>query len=831
MMAFTKLRRLRQMDADEFRFRLLQRFRISRERLELALDRSSTADNNWRAFWDATRVNDDRLRRAIASGSPGAESLLPEYFSQRRQRFYCLPDRRGGFAEVYCTLFPLAAQRIAAEAEKLCAHRLKIFAYAEIECGPKIPWRKDLVHGIESGLDHWSRIAYLDFAKVGDSKIVWEPSRHQHLVTLALAYRLSGDERYAQECFAQWEDWRQQNPFVRGINWSSSLELAFRVWSWVWVLYLLNGSNALTGKRLGMLTREFALHAGFIAANLSRYFSPNTHLLGEGFALFVVGLLFPELRESQVYLGTGRRILSEEITKQVRPDGSHAEQSTYYHRYATDFFLCAAILADDNGCAFPLAYREQLKRLVEFMVHTAWPDGTHPMVGDADGGRLLPFGARAPNDYRGTLSTAALYFGDPAFRNQAGRLHEETLCLLGPEAQPRFQQLASEPPSKTSTVFPDAGLVVMRGGWNPSGNLLLFDAGPQGFLNSGHGHADALSVICSAQGTNWLVDPGTYVYTGSREWRDYFRSTSGHNTLVVDGLGQAEPLDTFKWDNLCPAQLERASGFPGLDYARGEHTGYKRLPQPVIHRRHVVFVKPDHWFVLDDLAGSGEHSFEFFFHFEPGTRLHIEGNCCRATRNGQQFLILSDEGPLLDQAIGRSDPIQGWYSEDYGQREPAPVLIGKAKSRVPAQIAWGLWAGAPERAALRRCAGAELAWRLESAAGTEYFAFRGRKDCQSGTEISTDAEFAFARQDAREQIDHLTLLTGGCLRLRGAPLFESAQPVEEFNLTRHRETLEVHMQPVSSFTVKAKGIESVLLNSKRAELTSDGENLIVREGH
>ena len=139
-----------------------------------------------------------------------------------------------------------------------------------------------------------------------------------------------------------------------------------------------------------------------------------------------------------------------------------------------------------------------------------------------------------------------------------------------------------------------------------------------------HGHADALSVVCSAQGTNWLVDPGTFVYTASKEWRDYFRSTQAHNTLIIDGQGQAQPGGPFKWLNLCPARLETWATLPNLDYASGMHDGYKRLAEPVVHRRHVVFVKPDRWFLLDDLNGAGTHSLDFFFHFLPDAQLRVE---------------------------------------------------------------------------------------------------------------------------------------------------------------------------------------------------------------
>ena len=556
MLSSRKLRRFLEMDLYELRFRLSQRARIARERMTLA--RVNGLRPGWSTFWETKRVEDSRLRHALESHDEGAAAgLLRQYLPERLiDRFCPLISDSKELVETYRQLFPGRTEQIIEKAEQLRNHRMRIFAYAEANCGVSIPWRQDVIHGIDSELAHWSRIPFLDFKRVGDSKITWEPNRHQHFVTLALAYRLTGNEAYAEECFTQWEDWQFQNPYLQGINWASSLELAFRTWSWIWMVHLLAGSRAMTGQRLAELIGGLSLHAEFIAANLSTYYSPNTHLLGEGFALFIIGLLFPELRDSETHRETGRTILIEEISRQVRADGSHAEQSTCYHRYATDFFLCAAILADRNRCAFPTSYRSALERMVDFSMFTAWPNGSHPMIGDSDGGRLLPFGLHDPNDHRSTLSTAAVYFEREDFRHRAWLFSEETLWLLGPEAADRFRGLTPVPPTEISKAFRPSGLVVMRSDWASGSNMLVFDAGPQGMDGCGHGHADALSVACSAQGTNWLVDPGTFVYTSSHEWRNYFRSTTAHNTLVVDGQGQAQPSGIFKWLNLCPARLE-----------------------------------------------------------------------------------------------------------------------------------------------------------------------------------------------------------------------------------------------------------------------------------
>jgi hypothetical protein len=829
-----RIQRLRRMSLGELRFRLAQKLRIGRERMAWTWMRSDSDDTGspWKNPWNASNIIDSMRRNILTREDSAAESLLAEdLLSRKEPAFYFSENDVKGIVRAYRQFFPHRIPQIVEEAENLLEHRMKIFGYPEMRHGELIPWRKDFVHGIESGLEHWSRIPCLDFSKVGDSKIVWEPNRHQHLVTLALAYRLTEDDRYAQECFAQWDHWQRANPYARGVNWASSLELAFRAWSWIWMIRLLASNRAMTDKRLGELTGALELHADSIAANLSTYYSPNTHLLGEGFALFVIGLLFPELWHSETYRETGRKILLEEITKQVREDGSHAEQSTYYHGYATDFFLGAAILADRDGCPFPSFYRDALGHMIDFMMHTAWPNGSHPMIGDADGGTLLPFGARDPNDHRSTLSIAAVYLDRGDVRGRAGQLSEQALWLLGPHAATRFQGLAAKPPAETSTVFPQSGLVVMRNNWQTDANMLVFDAGPQGMDRCGHGHADALSVVCSAQGTVWLVDPGTFVYTTSKEWRDYFRSTQAHNTLMIDGHGQAQPGGPFKWRNLCPARLENWVKLHNLDYASGKHEGYKRLAEPVIHRRRVAFVKPDRWFLLDDLCGGGTHSLQFFFHFAPDIQLRVAENLCWATKGDSRFLITADPRVSLDAVWGEEDPVQGWYSRDYGHREPAGVLAGKTRCFMPARFPWILWPGAPEEARLRQVPGHASTWALETNSQADYFILSDVSGMQPDQTAATDADFAFLRQGRDRKMERMTLLEGSWLSLQGAPEFRSQGKLETFDLEWQGDLLEIRMQPVRPFTLALRGVTSIRLNGKPVEFKHTKDGIAVGEGN
>ena len=826
MLTLQKFRRLSEMSLPELHFRFAQQLRIARERWKLSPDGSGADEPDWWQVWEAGKVADRALRDALLHAREAeATSLLPGYFASRTAPvFYFRPGEIGQLLNAQRELFPQRPEQVRTEADAICEHRFRIFAYPEVSCGAEIAWRRDLVYGIESGLDHWSRIPYLDFDRVGDSKIVWEPNRHQHFLTLGQAYRVTGDERYAEECFAQWEHWQEQNPCLRGINWASSLELAFRAWSWLWALHLLTGSQAMSGPRLARMTRALARHAEFIASNLSTYFSPNTHLLGEGFALFLIGLLLPELRGSQEYRETGRTILLEQIEKQVAEDGSHIEQSSYYHRYATDFFLCAAILAERNQCPFPPAYRTRLEHMVEFLVHSAWPSSRQPMTGDADGGQVFALSPRTPNDHRGTLSTAAVYFHRGDFRSRAGSFHQETLWLMGPQAALEFSRLEPQPPSETSRVFSNAGLVSLRGDWTDKSPLLLFDAGRQGMGPCAHGHADALSFLCSADGIDWLIDPGTFVYTSAKPWRDFFRSTRAHNTVVVDGQSQAEPTDVFSWGGIPDVSLQRWVLLPSLEFTVASHNGYARLRDSVIHRRTILFAKPDYWVASDELAGRGQHSLEFFFHFSPGVKLQPSQGGWLASKSGSRFLLVPPAaGVELRVAVGEESPVQGWYSEDYGHREPAPVLVGTAQATLPARFHWILFpspAGSPR---VRELTGPGLRLAVETHLGTDFFAAREQSSQSSTGELSTDAELAFLRRGKKGALERLVLVNGSRAEIDSQPMAEADRMLGTLDVRRKEESVEIRVSQARGFRVHLPGVLQARVNERPTKFLRDGD--------
>lgn len=700
-----RLQRLFDMSPAELAFRGRQEVFKAVERLSAPEARKNAACRYDRSVIDASLQS--LLTRSGAVASPGAAAALQAHLQEKMGgRFFAGLEAGHSPAQSRHRFEadPAASEHtLIARADAVCGARFEILAYGALSFGQPINWHLDPVSGKESPSVHWSRLDPLAPGQVGDSKVVWELNRHQWLLDLGQAFELTGDEQYADVFIALVTDWVERNPFARGINWSSALEVAMRLISWCWALAFFKGSDALTPERFQAILAGLQRHADFVERNLSRYFSPNTHLTVEALALYYAGTLLPELHGAGRWRETGRHVLLEQLPVQVPEGGVYFEQSTRYQYYTVEIYLHFAILAARNNDPLPDLVNERLREMLHFLLDVRRPDGTVPQIGDTDGGWLCPLLRREVGDYRGLFATAALFLKDARLAGAATSNALESLYLLGDKAGKDWPDPGAELPSPQNAGVLHAGAcVVMRSGGDTAAHQLIFDTGPLGcHVSGGHGHADLLAVQCSAFGENYLVDPGTGCYTADSAWRRHFRSTGAHSTLMVDGLDQAEPDGPFSWRERPVARLLEFTSDPGLVYAAAQHDAYTRLADPVRHQRRVWFIDKTLWLVVDDVFGAARHQLDLRFQFAPLPVLEEADGWVRAQSRAMGSATGSATGsagslllktfaaqPLRREIVsGASEPPVGWYSPNYGQVVPAPALTVSLNADLPLRLA------------------------------------------------------------------------------------------------------------------------------------------------
>jgi uncharacterized heparinase superfamily protein len=639
-----------------------------------------------RLFSSSAEMNDDALLKRISPSSrngsaEGTTALILDRIrgfvsgsSSPRQTFFPALAYRDEIVGVMERRFPGERMKLIEKADRAVDGKFDLLGIEGVSFGDPIDWRLEPVSGKRTGLDHWSEIDYLDVNIAGDKKVTWELNRHAHFVTLGQAYWLTGDEKYAESFVAQASSWMDANPPSRGINWASSLEVAFRAIAWLWALHLFIGSPRLTSRFTLRLLKQIAAHGRHINSYLSHYFSANTHLTGEALGLFYLGTALPEFREAAAWRETGQKILLEQMPKHVRPDGVYFEQSSYYQRYTADFYIHYLTLSRASGAALPLEVEERLASLIDHLMWITRPDGTSPLFGDDDGGRLITLSARESNDWRDTVAAAAAIFNRADWKFVAGEAKPEMLWTAGPAALKRYDAIEARPPVETSRAFAEGGYYVMRDGWSRDSSYVLIDCGPHGSSSCGHAHADALAFEFAANGKTWLIDPGTYTYTGDAQMRDLFRSTHAHNTVTVDDQSQSVPSGPFAWQHIAVASAKKFASQTDFDYFEGSHNGYERLTDPVMYTRSVRFVKKEtgpHLIVKDHFRARQQHLYAIRYHFPAGYS---------AEARGSQVIASSDDGEQLKIEVRGTVPPSariemGWVSTAYGRREPAPVAV------------------------------------------------------------------------------------------------------------------------------------------------------------
>jgi uncharacterized heparinase superfamily protein len=626
----------------------------------------------------------DRSASAEGVASRIVDRMSVSPFSCRGSRQQSLLPSFGCRAEIVELMegrFEAERKAIIDRADRAVDCRFDLLGYENLSFENPPDWLLEPISGIRTPLDHWSVIDYLDASVAGDKKVVWELNRLQHFVTLGQAYWMTRDEAYAEAFVSQASSWMEANPPNRGINWASSLELALRSIAWLWALHLFAGSRQISPGFALRSLKYLIAHGRHIESYLSRYFSPNTHLTGEALGLVYLGTALGELRCAEEWRRTGTRILVEELSRQVRADGVYFEQATYYHRYTADFYIHLVALARANSFTLPADVEETLSQMLTHLMWITRPDGSSPLIGDDDGGRLIILGPRAVDDFRDTLATGAALFQRGDWKLTAGDAVVETLWLLGPEGVARYDEIQGAAPRATSRMFDASGYGVMRDGWTPDSAYVLMDCGPHGSLACGHAHADALSIEFAALGTRWIVDPGTLTYTADSESRNWFRSTEAHNTVTVDGVSQSALAGPFSWNHVAQTSLDDSIFGDGFDYLAGSHDGYQRLSEPVRHTREIVTAKassqelfssiPGYLIVRDTFSASGRHRYAIRYQLAPECSAFVRGNRVIVAAPGEARLTIS----VFGESALRARVIEGWVSRAYGRREAAPAAV------------------------------------------------------------------------------------------------------------------------------------------------------------
>lgn len=517
----------------------------------------------------------------------------------------------------------------------------------------------------------------------GNVKQVWELSRHQHLSVLACAWYVSDEDRYAERVDAQLRDWWAANPNLSGIHWTSGIELALRLIAWTWIRRLLDGWPGIADlfEENDDARRQIAWHQQYLDCFRSTGTSANNHVIAEAAGQLTAACAFPWFDQSERWRGRAAALLERELVRNTFPSGVNRELASDYHGFVLELGLVAALEAEAAGHGLSRAAWATLRCGADAAAALVDQRGMPPRQGDGDDGRAVALEPRTSGPWDAVLATAAGVFGRQGWWPSTPSNVTGTL----------LPALAVAPgglgcrPSRRPSHFADAGITLLR---TPAAEQpeiwCRADAGPHGFLAiAAHAHADALSVEVRYGGVNVLADPGTYCYHDELEWRAYFRSTFGHNTVELAGADQSQTGGPFLWVGQAESRLRHLEVDAGGEVLvwGAEHDGYERLEPPARHRRTVRLDRASHHVEIQDtILVAGPIACRMAYHLGPEVRVAL--SACVAnldwSSNGRNGSALLELPYGLTWAVhqGETDPIVGWYSPGFSRKEPSVTLVG-----------------------------------------------------------------------------------------------------------------------------------------------------------
>lgn len=622
---------------------------------------------------------------------PGVPANAQEYFKWRQDHSPAfLTDAFPGDAAKQ-----LVGPRSVEAADRILSGEFPYFSYTKV-IGYPPKWLPDSNPTDSVASRHWSSVD--EFAS-DDIKLWWEPSRFSWAFALGRAYARSGDERYPEAFWSLVESWMANNEPYQGLNWKCGQEAAFRAMALCFGYYSTKNSASSTPERIQNLVRLIARLATRIDAYIEYARSQkNNHGISEAAGLWTVGLLFPELRDSQRWRKRGKSLLEYEVRRQIYDDGSYVQHSLNYHRVMLQDVAWSLRLGGLNGDPFAEDISNIFLKGVRFLYALTDSDsGWAPNYGANDGALVLPLSDCDFPDMRPVLQSCHLLAkGQKLFA--PGIWDEESAWLNGSRVTQAAAPAASTLPAELSA--PTGGYYSLR-----SKTSWAFVRGAN--YRDRPSHADQLNVDLWWRGSNVLCDAGTYSYNSPPPFDHGFASARYHNTVTIDDRDQMTRLGSFLWADWSSAKVERADSVPNQPKTLlGTHTGYAKCG--LIHRRALINSSEDIWIVVDDLVGTGTHTL----------RLHwLAPDSPVTALTGNTFDIQSAAGPLRislastvrdevdlvragSQIVGAGadlpDPARGWISRHYGRKEPALSFALECYSPLPVRFASIVQLGALE---------------------------------------------------------------------------------------------------------------------------------------
>ena len=378
---------------------------------------------------------------------------------------------------------------------------------------------------------------------IGDIRTNWELNRHYQFTGMAKTFYITGDINVFIELKRLFYDWNEQNNFLHGVEWTSAMEIAIRINSWIYMYCFLKKAfqkyNLSNDVILEHISHGIIVMTDYVEKHKAQYSSANNHLIVEMYAVGMAGIIYAYKPWKDLAIN----ILSEELPKQNYADGVNKEMSLHYQSFVMEAYGLLMLEMQHNGITIPQIWEEYLLHMSEFLCDCCGEYGETVVFGDNDEGKILDLYGGKFDYYRYVLDLMGIVL--PRKYSQMENMHENLCWILKNEfyREVKKKECYCSPEVK---CYKEGGYTLWRS--KNKKVLIGIDHAELGYGDlAAHGHADALSFQMFIEGMPVFVDPGTFNYHVPKKYRNEFRATKNHNTVCVDNCNQAQILGPFLW--------------------------------------------------------------------------------------------------------------------------------------------------------------------------------------------------------------------------------------------------------------------------------------------
>lgn len=446
-----------------------------------------------------------------------------------------------------------------------------------------------------------------------DIRNLWQVGRCYQLPLLAKSYLLSGDEKYLNACKAQINSFLDANSFLHGPHWFNGMEVGLRAINWICAVQYLHDVLKNDASFYDRLIAALFDHMNYLEHNWEWYDGrTNNHYLSNLVAYAYLLWFFQDQPHLKKKWRWCYQQLLDEFEWQVFDEGTSYEGSTAYHQFVTELFLHAFLIAQEMGEQIPLHVHAKLERMVLFIYELK------------------------PSEYEKIVA-----IGDDDSSVVTYMISIESLAAA----------LHIYPKINDAIVHYSAfGLSIHR---SKKWHITLRHASYNARQPTAHFHQDAGSITIAYDGNPLIIDPGTFTYTGSSYWRNYFRSFQSHSTVYADQDVLSSDLFSMPL-NAQTCYIDISENIIKTEFACGQGAIIRTVRQD------------DLSVTISDCYSGPKQTVAWNIMLHPAVQLFHEHSSWRiVTHAGQEFLLQADL-PLEAQ--------EAYYSHRYAQQQKANRL-------------------------------------------------------------------------------------------------------------------------------------------------------------